>query len=208
MLQNKLKTKGFTLLEILVALFIFTIVAVIMAQVLHTVFVSQSSTEKRAGRLADLEIATLLFSHDLEQTINRPVMNAKNIPEAAFIGTTNSITFTHGGLANPTGEIQRSTLQRCHYFLNKHEFMRQIWQTLDQTQTSQPLQRKLLDDVSDLRFEYLDSKGYFHNTWPPSESTKSAPLPRGVRMTLTLMHWGKFSELYLITGQTGDPTNA
>src|SRR5579862_9001716 len=100
--MNKNK-HGFTLLEILIALFIFSIVSMIMVGALHTVFNSQSTTAKHAAALTKLQIAFLLMSHDLEQTINRPITNAKGIVEAPFVGTHDTVTFTHAGAANPQG---------------------------------------------------------------------------------------------------------
>jgi general secretion pathway protein J len=200
MLQNNTKKAGFTLLEILIALFIFTITAVIMAHALHTISISQTGTEKKAARLAKLQITTLLLSRDLEQASNRSVTNAKNLTEAPFQGTAYSIAFTHGGIANPTGQLQRSSLQRVHYFIEKNTIIREVWAVLDQVQTTQGLQRKLMDEVTDLRFEYLDDKNSFHNSWPPAGQSKVAELPRAVRVTITLANWGKLSQLYLLTG--------
>lgn len=208
MYLNKIKMRGFTLIEILVALSIFTIVAVIMAHALHTIFSSQAGTEKRAARLADLQLATLLLSHDLEQVINRPILNAKGLSEPALQGTPYDLAFTHAGLANPTGQTQRASLQRTHYFLEKNNLMRQIWPVLDQTKTTLPLSRKILDEVSELRFEYLDSKGFFSTTWPSSTQTKNPPLPRAIRVTLTLKGWGKISQLYLLTAPAEVTTHA
>lgn len=211
MLNKKMKAKansrprGFTLLEILIALFIFTIVAVIMTRALHTVLNSQDATEKHAARLTELQIATLLLSLDLEQTIDRPVINAKGTLEPSFSGDHSHIVFTHGGLADPTGQAQRSTLQRTAYFIENKNFIRQVWPVLDQVQTTKPLRRNLLTSVHQGYFEFLDDKNVFHNSWPPSEQTKSQPPPRAVRITLTLTDWGKITQTYVIAGQTSAP---
>jgi general secretion pathway protein J len=203
-MSNK-KLKGFTLLEILIALFIFTIVAVIMARALHIVFDSQATTEKHSVRLAELQIATLLLSRDLDQTINRVSVNAKGEPEAAFFGKTNFITFTHGGVADPTGQAQRSTLQRTTYIIQGKKFIREILPVLDPVQTSKPVQRTLLSNVRDGFFEFLDDKNVFHNSWPTDGQTQSQQQPRAVRVTLTLDGWGKITQMYLLAGQTNAP---
>src|SRR5882724_2931530 len=150
---------GFTLLEILIALFIFSIVSMIMVGALHTVFNSQSTTAKHAAALTKLQIVFLLMSHDLEQTINRPVTNAKGIEEGPFIGSHDTVTFTHAGFANPLGSLLHSTLQRTEYSFNNEYLIRSIWPVLDQTQKTLPSHRTLLHSVTELRFEYLDSKG-------------------------------------------------
>lgn len=192
--------KGFTLLEILIALFIFSIVSMVMVNALHTVFNSQSITAKHAAALTKLQIALLLMSRDFEQTVNRPVTNAKEIVEAAFIGTPDTVTFTHAGIANPLGMLQRSTLQRTQYSLNNDHLIRSIWPVLDQTAKTLPSYRTLLRSITALRFEYLDNQGKFHNNWPPADQ-KQATFPCAVRMTLTLKKWGPLSQLYFIPAQ-------
>jgi general secretion pathway protein J len=190
---------GFTLLEILIALFIFTIVSVIMVSTLHAVLTSQSATEKKAMRLTELQTALILVSRDLEQTVNRPITTSKDAIEL-FIGTPNSVTFTHAGLVNPMGELHRSTLQRTEYILDRNQFIRVTWPVLEQTAKTQSDQRILLKNVAQLRFEYLDDKGRFQNNWPV-ENNKDALLPKAVRMTLTLHEWGSLTQLYLIPAQ-------
>lgn len=190
-------SRGFTLLEILIALFIFSIVSMIMVSALHTVFTSQSNTARHADALSKLQIVYLLMSRDFEQTMNRPITNAKNIVDPSFVGTTDTVTFTHGGLSNPMNMMQRSTLQRTQYSLNNERLMRSIWPVLDQTQKTLPSNRIILKSVTALRFDYLDAKGQFQNNWPPADQ-KEAIFPRAVRVTLTLKNWGTFSQLYLI----------
>ncbi len=194
------KTIGFTLLEIIIALFIFSIVSLILVSALHNVLNIQSTTEEKAARLAKLQIAFLLLSHDIEQTIHRPIMNVSGTQEG-FIGTPDTVTFTHAGLTNPFGQLQRTTLQRTRYqFQNKKTFVRTTWPVLDQTRDTPSDTRELLNDVSDLQFEYLDNKGKFQPVWPPLDQP-SALLPKAVRVSLTLKNWGKIQELYLIVGQ-------
>jgi general secretion pathway protein J len=198
---------GFTLLEILIALFIFSIVSMIMVTALHTVFNSQSITAKHAAALTKLQIAFLLMSHDFEQTVNRPVTNAKGIVDPPFIGTHDTVTFTHGGVANPLGMMQRSTLQRTAYSLNNDRLIRSIWPVLDQTQKTLPSHRVLLRSTTELRFDYLDNQGKFQNNWPPADQKQSA-FPRAVRVIITLKNWGTLSQLYIIPQTEKPPEKA
>ncbi|MEO8401437.1 MAG: type II secretion system minor pseudopilin GspJ [Gammaproteobacteria bacterium] len=204
MLQSK-KTTGFTLLEIIVALFVFSIVSLIMVSALHNILNIQSGIEKKATRLAQLQIALLLISRDIEQTINRPVANASNKIEG-FIGTPNAITFTHAGLTNPFGQLNRTTLQRTHYQLEESNLIRVTWPVLDQTSETTADKRILLNFVTGLQFDYLDNKGQFQKNWPPLNQP-NAILPRAVRISLALNNWGKISQLYIIAGQPSDKPN-
>lgn len=191
------KSLGFTLLEILVALFIFTIIAMIMVGALHTVLTTQSVTEKNAARFNQLQMAITIISRDLEQIIDRPIINPAGTKENALIGTNNDLRFTHSGNANPNGELVRSTLQRTHYFSRNRTIIRESWPELDITRDSTSAQRELLTDIDELSFEYLDQNGKFQHTWPP-QGQSQANLPYAVRITLSLKTLGKVSQLYVI----------
>jgi general secretion pathway protein J len=202
-MQNpRKKMAGFTLLEILVALFIFTIIAVIMTRALHTVLDSQAVTEKRAARLAELQMAMLLMSRDVEQMIDRPIKNAERKTEAALNGTSTGMLFTHGGLANPLGQLQRSTLQRTRYSLSENNLVRQTWEVLDQVPSSKPSNRRLLSNVSELHFEYLDPEKHYNDRWPPANKPKAGVFPAAVKVSLVLSHWGTITQVYLIPGSS------
>jgi general secretion pathway protein J len=196
------RNKGFTLLEVLIALFIFTIVSMILVHGLHTVFTAQSATEKSAERLAKVQIALTILSRDFEQTIDRPITNATGAIENSFIGFPTQVIFTHGGLVNPMNQLKRSTLQRVRYRLENGSLIRDTWEVLDQTPESTPNSRRLLSDVAELHFEFLDKDGKFQNKWPPPDMQPNAvENPRAVRVFIRLNNWGKITQFYLITGQ-------
>ncbi len=190
---------GFTLLEIIVALFIFSIVSMILISALHNIINNQAATEKNAARLEKLQIALLLLSRDLEQTINRPIITPSK-KEEGFLGTSTTVIFTHAGLQNPFNALTRTTLQRTRYQFNDNRLIRTTSPVLDPTENTPFDSRTLLTDVSALQFDYLDKNNKFQPTWPPADQA-TAVLPRAVRVTLTLKNWGKIHQLYVITGQ-------
>jgi general secretion pathway protein J len=195
------KNRGFTLLEILIALFIFTIVSLIMTKALHTVITTQASTEKNAERLAQMQIALLLFSRDLEQAIDRPISSQEGTAEAAFIGGKNALRFSHTGFANPDGKAQKSSLERSGYRVEGGEFIRDTWDALDLAPHAAVHSRRLLSGVQQLYFRYLDNKNVFHSFWPPDTQRGAASgrgkLPRAVEITFVLANEVRLQQLYL-----------
>jgi len=191
------KPKGFTLLEILIAVFIFTIVSALIAMALHSVFTAENSTEKHATRLADLQMALLFITRDLEQAINRPVRNAADSQEPAFVGQAHSLTLTHGGFTNPDSLLQRSTLQRTHYFVSQNLLMRETHPALDQTSADNAHYRSLLNTVMQCDFRYFDKDNRAYNSWPPPHQTVSA-LPHAVSISLALRQWGQVRQIYVV----------
>jgi len=199
------KLLGFTLIEIIISLFIFSIVSIIVTSALHNILNMQSAAEKKATRLAQLQITLLVMSRDIEQVLNRPITNASGQIEG-FVGTANTMTFTHAGLANPFGQLPRSTLQRTRYELNNGILERLTWPMLDQTNGTKPDVKSLLNAVKELHFEYLDNKKHFQSVWPPPDP-QQAMLPLAVRVSLTLDDWGKISQLYIIPGRSLEKTD-
>jgi general secretion pathway protein J len=201
-LQDDRRKNGFTLLEILIALFIFTILSMIMVAGLHSIITSQSATQKRAERMDDLQFALMIMSRDFEQTVNRPITDI-NGPVPAMMGYPTTVIFSHGGLANPLGQLSRSSLQRTQYLLEKGKLLRVTWPVLDHSAKIKPDQRVLLTNVSELRFQYLDPQKKFRDSWPPPDK-QDAILPIAIRVILTLPESGKITQLYVIPVQTLD----
>ncbi len=193
-------SKGFTLIEILIALFIFAIISTILATTLHTIFSNQTRAEQHAEKLNELQLAILLFSRDIQQVVDRPITDTQGAEQTSFIGTSSSVTFTHGGWTNPLGALNRSTLQRVNYFLNQHNLFRQTWDGLDITSKNISSSRKIFSPVQELQFDYFDEKNQLYNRWPPPDKN-NAGLPRAVRIIITIPNQGKLSQLYIITGK-------
>lgn len=199
-MRLKIKEQGFTLLEVLIALFVFTILSTILVGALHSVMNAVSGTEAKAEKLRNLQIALIMLSRDVEQTINRPILDSNGGEELAFRGSPRSFTFTHTGYANPVGSVSKSSLQRTQYFWDEDKLLRATWDVLDQAPKSQARTRAILEQVTNANFQYLDEAGRFNNNWPPDGEGNEA-IPRAVKINLTLSHWGKISQIYAISAQ-------
>lgn len=188
---------GFTLIEILIALFIFTIVAMIATNTLHTVIQAESGTEEKANRLREIQTALLIISRDVEQSVNRPITNDIGKEEVAFKGTPREFSFTHLGLENPLATIAMSSLERSGYYWQKNTLWRQVWPVLDLPPKTRSHVRPILTHVSEAQFSYLDGNGKFHQQWPLASDT-NRPLPKAIRIELNLADWGKLTQTIVI----------
>lgn len=193
---------GFTLLEILIALFIFSILSLIMAAALRTVINAQAGAENKAQRLRQWQMALLVMSRDIEQAVDRPVINATGKEEAAFIGEPTSFTFTHTGYANLSDTIRRSHLQRTGYVWRDEALWRFTLPVLDAAPKTKIQKRQLVSDViTNAHFQYLAQTGRFYDHWPLEHAQDESSLPRGVKISFTVSPWGELTQFYLIPVQ-------
>lgn len=192
--------RGFTLLELLIALFIFTIVSMIVMGALHNIINTQSAAEKKSARFAELQIATLTMSRDIEQTIDRSIVKASNAIEG-YLGDSEIVAFTRAGLSNPLGKMRRPTLQRVRYQLEKNNLVRITWPELDRTTKAKAIHQVLLTSVTDLHFDYIAQNGSMQKSWPPP-NYENPFLPRALRVSIKLKDMGEIQLFYLLPGQS------
>ncbi|MEK7991799.1 MAG: type II secretion system minor pseudopilin GspJ [Thiotrichaceae bacterium] len=194
---------GFTLLELLVALAIFSIIAIMAYAGLNAVLKAHEQTTQHANKLAKLQMAIHFISRDLQQFVNRPVRNEFGELEPALQGQLNQLAFTHAGWRNPTQQ-KRSQLRRVNYFIEDEQLWYQYWSVLDRAQDSQPYQVKLLDNIEQMQVSFLDESDKWQTTWTISaqEATqdkrfKSTP-PRAVEVILDMQRWGAIRRLFVL----------
>ncbi len=192
------KHAGFTLIEILVALFIFAILSVMMADGLHRLITVQGETDKQATRLRDIQFAMVRLNNDITLTIDRPITDAQGKKLPSFYGTPLGVEFTRTGGAE--GSNQQSILMRVAYRWHDNGLWRETWPTPDRAENTSSHQQLLLSGVTECRLEYLDIKNEFHAGWP-QQSQLTQTLPRAVRITCQLSHLGKLSQTIAINAE-------
>jgi general secretion pathway protein J len=163
--NDRNNSRGFTLLELLVALAIFSLIAVMAYGGLETVLNQQSRTEENADSLATLEKTYLIMQRDIEQMVPRTIRDEYGDSQAPLVGTS-LFQFTRGGWNNPANQ-PRSTLQRVGYALQDQQLIRYAWMVLDRAQDSAPVQQPLADDIKSMQVRYLDQTGNWQDQWPP-----------------------------------------
>ena len=112
----KIHHSGFTLIEIVIALFIFSVISTITVTGLQQVIKSRHIVQDQIKQLSELQIAITVLERDIEQFIPRDIVNAEGVSEEAFIeddvGGHRRLELTRTGYSNPLAQQNRSTLQR------------------------------------------------------------------------------------------------
>ncbi|HLB56085.1 MAG TPA: type II secretion system minor pseudopilin GspJ [Coxiellaceae bacterium] len=195
---NKIRRsqKGFTLIEILVALMIFAILGVLAAMSLHTIIKSHEQLKKSDKQLLQLQITMTLLRRDIAQAIDRKIRNSDGHSEAAFVASGGGgITFTRTGLLNPFNLNRQSNMQRIGYVIRKNKLERLTWDVLDQPPHAEAESQVLLSNVQSIQWQFIADDGSKSSSWPPSTGTNmqqesQSPLPKVVLMVMHLKDAG------------------
>ena len=177
---------GFTLLELLIALAIFVIIATITTSVMYYAVTTRDRINKHADNLSALHVAITLLQHDLAQIVERPVRSTKEQLLPAFIGLANYIEFTHGGMGNPQSILKRSSLQRIAWSCQNNQLIRRSWPALDTVNHQHYAEQIFLTDLVACNFAYLDYSLQVLPKWRANAiQQKPEPFPKAVRLTIS-----------------------
>lgn len=188
-----IKQSAFTLIEILIALFIFAIIAVITASVLHTVYDARQNLKVKETQLTALQITTALLQHDMRQIINRPSIANNGSKQAAVVGLFNEVDFSCACNSGLDAINQQSDLQRIKYYVQNGDFIRQSYASVDQNDTNASSKKVLLTHVTQFEVNYLDSNNLFAQTWFMENNNNQ--LPKAIYFKITLQKLGQFNLL-------------
>ncbi len=197
---------GFTLLELLVALAIFGVVAAMAYGGLQNALDTRAAADKQAAELAELQLGFTRMERDLEQIVARSVRDSLGDRQPALRGEPGSETlleFTRTGWRNPAGQT-RSHLQRVAYRLKEGQLLRLSWNVLDQGPAAEPQQSVLLDNVSAVEVQFLDKSLAEQALWPKPEAAannEKNTLPRAIQMSVEIKGWGRINRLFRVVGE-------
>jgi len=197
------RQQGFTLLELLIALVIFSLLSVMAYQSLRDILQASEMADQRLQQLAELQKTVLFLSRDIQQLVNRPIRDGLGDPQPALVGQQMAnpyqLEFTRAGWANPLGQT-RSQLQRVAYSVAEGKLTRWHWRVLDRAQDSQPVETEMLQGVDDMTLEFIvDDSDEPLSEWPgfdPQTGEPRSGLPKAIRITLEIKGWGTLWRLY------------
>lgn len=204
-------TRGFTLIEVLVALAIAALMVAMGYGVISQATTTRGALREKQARLLELQTAMRVLEQDFVQLTPRPVRQpigdepsqpalqggangtqssglvsalgggASTPSTSTTSGSPPLVALTRAGWANPTG-LQRPAEQRVAYFFENGTLRREYWYVLDPTLSSTTARRDLLTKVKSVTFEYLDLTHNWQPQWPPATVAGAQALESNLRI--------------------------
>ena len=190
---------GFTLLEILIALMIFAIIAAMTSSAIYYAFNIRERINIQSELLGNIQMVLTLLEKDIKQVISRSVSN-NNINYPAFIGRIDYIEFTRDGLFISSNN-KNTHLQRIAFKCNHNKLIRRSWTTLDTPKRDSFIDQIMLENVKKCQFSFLDTKLQIIKFWPKKTTTKiqsTEVLPKAIKFDLSLPKFGDASLLFIL----------
>ncbi|RJG51616.1 type II secretion system minor pseudopilin GspJ [Motilimonas pumila] len=189
--------KGFTLLEIMIAIAVFSVLSMAAYQVLQGVMRSDELSRNHSDDIKQLQRAMLIIEKDMTQMVARTIRNGGGPGESViragkYIAESESdgIDFVRLGWSNPKGQLPRSNLLRVAYRVREDKLERLYFLYPDSISGQEPESQVLIEGVNSLKLRYWKSS--WQETW-----TEKDTLPAGVAFELELEKYGKISRLFL-----------
>ncbi len=173
--------RGFTLVEMLIALSIFAAIAAMGVSLLRSSVDTQDAVQARLKAMGGINRLRAVMANDLAQALPRSTRGPSGEAVPAFLGSSTGFAFVHAGAGHGDGG-SRPGIERVGYALMAGEWRRATQPMLDGT----PLDAgdRLVGDVIGVAVRYRGADGHWSATWS-SDPGDRLPLAVEVRLTRT-----------------------
>ena len=203
----KLRQRGFTLIEVMIAIVIMAMIAVMTSQSFTAAIASSEATQEAIDRIAAVDRIWVLLETDMRNVIPAmpKVPRGKPIPPV-FIDPSEEyrLTLLRAGYANPL-RLPRTEVVRVGYRFEDNAIWRDTWFNISESDEREARPQIILEGVEDLFIKALPnvpnrssvSGGPWQDRWPVSGQLPQT-LPAAIEITLITEDFGEVKRIYSI----------
>jgi general secretion pathway protein J len=209
-----MRRAGFTLIEVVVAIFIMAILFAIGYRALSQAMIDRDALNAKQARINEVQRGMRIVAQDFTQIAARPARDMQGNGELqAAIGANAKdntlVTFSRNGWSNPAG-LQRPAEERVRYRFVDGSLIREHWLSVDPALNAEPRQRVVLTHVKSVEVRFLDPvTRNWRTDWPPLAPTGPVgplqvddllmPRPMAIEFTIVFDDdWGRVQRLFEI----------
>lgn len=200
--------RGFTLLELLIAIALFSLLGLACYQLLERTRSSDQTITCHEIQLRQLQRAVGIFERDLLQAIAVP-LSQDPTRVSALIGTSSSVYLVRTGWSNPLDQA-RSDLLEVHHTWRDGNWQREAGSPPNQESTLSEQQKdpnarsqRLLAGITLKQLRYIDIAGQPHATWPLEGAALA--LPMAIELIIDVPGFAAIRRVILLPGQQLTP---
>lgn len=195
-------TLGFTLVELLLAMFIFALIGIASSTVLNQMLSADEHAGERRADLEALQYSLLVLERDVRQMVMRPVRRVPEEQRDIFVfsdgrytdSDADGLAFVRAGWSNPDAMLPRSALQPVVYRLWDGVLQRRSYDYVDDV-SGRSSDQNLLTGVVDFQVDFI-AGGERLDTWGLRNR-----LPDAVVVRLETEQFGVIERWLLTSGE-------
>jgi general secretion pathway protein J len=195
-------TRGFSLLEVLIAVAIFALIASVAYASLARMAAAESRLERVQNELETLQRALNNLELDLRHAVPRSARGAYQNSEAALRGDATSLIFGSTRVQSTANGPRLEPVRVRHRFVSDRWFRAQFT-ALDLAPATAELDRMVLNKISATSIRYFDHALQPQTQWPSpiaaGDPTLLDTLPRAIEIQFQLEGYGRVRRLMLVT---------
>ena len=208
-----MRRNGFTLIEVVIAIFIAAIMFAIGYRTLSQALNDREALNTSQARVNEIQRGMRIVAQDFAQIVARGARDTQGNGELQPAISANNrdnvlLTFSRTGWSNPAG-LQRPAEERVRYLFVDGSLVREHWVSMDPALNNEPRQRVVLTRVKSIEVRFLDPvTRNWRTDWPPvAPNGPIGPLqvdevlllrPLAIEVSLVLEDWGRVRRLFEI----------
>jgi general secretion pathway protein J len=185
---------GFTLIEIIIAIIIYSIIATISYRIVTSLIITKQVTDEEQNKWSNLSLLMSHLSNDWNKSVPLSVRDQYGNLIPPLIGKDKlsgmydaQLELTVNGYL-PNNLLYNTVVppKRIGYRFYNNAIYLITWPVLHRVQQTRPEITMMMDGIKEFIVEYMYPDRTWKKTWPPENNKETSPIPKAFRLQITL----------------------